>query len=474
MSNSNSLKYFLNDLDKNNIEYLSWKNNHELNQSLSGEKDLDIFVPKYSRENFINLAKKHSWIEVENSVAKYEDVHHFYKIINKKVSFHIHVYFKIITGESWIKEFNLPIEDFLLEERVRDISHNIWVLNKKAQAYLFIIRHFLKTGSLSSRALYFLERNSYEQEWFLCSISTRELYAYGPLDIDKFIEKSGLSDKFLIPSFISSLVFRLKFHKYLRFNRLSLWARRLVSFQKRFLNKLIYKKKKIIHKKGLLVSISGADGAGKSTIIQQLYSEYSPFLNCKTYTLGKPQSILMEKIRLFFEKKSYIKSSKHELNSKKETSIIKAFLAIILAILRFRIAKKAINDAKNGNLVLVDRWPTKSLGKMDSAKIIVSDKSNIINKLLSVLEQKIYDNMPRADFCIYLNVSIGTAVNRNHIRKKIGKETEEEIIIRHKENKNIYPNANKIIQFNNDGNLYEKLNEIKNLIVAEIIFQQNQ
>ena len=82
--------------------------------------------------------------------------------------------------------------------------------------------------------------------------------------------------------------------------------------------------------------------------------------------------------------------------------------------------------------------------------------------------------MPSADICIYLNVSLNTAIMRNESREKIGKETKEEITIRHKENDNILPKANKIIQFNNDGNFIEKLSEIRNLIVSEIILIQRQ
>jgi thymidylate kinase len=474
LNNRNSLKDFLNDLDKNNIIYLSWKNNHELNSSLCGEKDVDIFVPNSLKEQFIDLSKKHLWIEVENSVAKYDHVHHFYKVINSKTSFHLHVYFQIVTGESWIKEFNLPIESFMVEEKIRDSVHNIWVLNKKAQAYIFIIRHFLKTGSIFSRILYLKEKKSYEREWKSCSTNLEEIYSYGPLDINTFIENSGLSKKFSIPSYLTSLSFRLKFFKYLRFNRYFLWVYRSISFLKRLLNKLIFNRKKIICNKGLLVSISGADGAGKSSMIKQLNHEFSSFLSCKKYTLGKPQGLLTEKIRLFFERKPSKIIANQNLESKKETTLIKAVLAIYLAMLRFNMAKKALKKSKNGNLVLVDRWPTMSIGKMDSAKIKVSEKSKNITRFLSVLEQKIYNKMPSADICIYLNVSLNTAIMRNESREKIGKETKEEITIRHKENDNILPKANKIIQFNNDGNFIEKLSEIRNLIVSEIILIQRQ
>ena len=35
---------FLNILEKSNVSYVSWKNNHELNFALTGEFDLDILI----------------------------------------------------------------------------------------------------------------------------------------------------------------------------------------------------------------------------------------------------------------------------------------------------------------------------------------------------------------------------------------------------------------------------------------------
>jgi len=41
-NNINFLKDFLHLLDDEGVKYVSWKNNHELSESLAGNKDLDI------------------------------------------------------------------------------------------------------------------------------------------------------------------------------------------------------------------------------------------------------------------------------------------------------------------------------------------------------------------------------------------------------------------------------------------------
>ena len=104
------MKDFLNELDKQNIPYVSWKNNHELAESILGMKDIDILVPEDSQDSFIFLLKKFNWIELENKVSIFPSIKHFYRISEENNFHHMHVYFSLVTGESWIKEYKIPTE----------------------------------------------------------------------------------------------------------------------------------------------------------------------------------------------------------------------------------------------------------------------------------------------------------------------------------------------------------------------------
>ena len=159
---------FLEKLDKSEVIYVSWKNNHELEESLSGKTDLDIFIPLQYKQLFLNIAFECKWVKVENPVAKYPWVIHLYNLGKNGQVYHLHVYFKIVTGESWLKEYVLPLDDFLIKHRVKSGFYGVWILNDKAQAYLFLLRHLIKGSSLLSRILYFRELKSYREEWDLC------------------------------------------------------------------------------------------------------------------------------------------------------------------------------------------------------------------------------------------------------------------------------------------------------------------
>jgi thymidylate kinase len=459
---------FLRTLDEENINYVSWKNNHELSKALSGQSDLDILVESISEIRFYSLAKKHGWLELVNPVAKFPSVIHLYKISNRSEIYHLHVYFKVITGESWIKEFVLPLNEFLIEERVICPNNNIWILSNKAQACIFIVRHFLKTGSLMSRFLYWREMDSYKDEWILCKTKIKDLNDADIISLDSYIARSGLVSEFNLPRLLDSVKFRLSLMRFCRFSILLLPSLRLRSFFKRLLNKLVFREKKKFISKGLIVAISGADGAGKSSMISRLSKFHSSFQSCFVYSLGKPQGRIIEMLRRLINSKSRIKKP---IKSKfiKNTTIKKAISAVILGFLRLRSARIARKKANDGNLVFVDRWPTTNLGKMDSPKIITGKDSSQTLEFLARIERETYQKIPKADVCFYLKVDVNTAVARNEKRVKVDKETKEEIITRHLDNKAIIPLCKKIVYFDNEGPLDEKFLELQGLVWGEMI-----
>ena len=93
--NINKLKYLLTELDARSIDYVSWKNNHELASAMEGNGDIDLFVPFHKRSQFFNLCRSLRWVEAVNPVSRYPWISHFYRLGDNLEVFHIHVYFKL-------------------------------------------------------------------------------------------------------------------------------------------------------------------------------------------------------------------------------------------------------------------------------------------------------------------------------------------------------------------------------------------
>lgn len=470
MLNRGRLIEFLNALDRECITYVSWKNNHELQYSISGESDIDLYIPHEYRSSFLNLAIQENWLCVENPVARYPWVTHLYTYDETMKWFHMHVYFKVITGESWLKEYQLPFERLLIDNRTRSEMDGVWVLNAQTQSYLFAMRHLLKGASISSRLLYRKEILSYRNEWLSCNPNLNSINDYGSIKLNAYLAKSGLSDTGIaMPDFYTALRFRLSVMPFLRMLSWSLPAKRLSSLFQRIFNRYLFRRKKIMPAGGLIIAISGVDGAGKSTMLNEAHKFFSSFLTVRRYSLGRPQGRMLEAARKLFNRNQQISAQSSEPQKHSITSLKKSISVTVLALLRLRKAHKAVRDARRGYLVLVDRWPTNELNKMDGPKIVTGPSSGKLQQFCASVERWSYSRMPMADVCFFLKLPLEVALERNRLRIKEGKETDEEIMARFNQNEQYSPLACKLVAFDNGGEFSVKLKELLTMMWKEVV-----
>lgn len=465
---------FLNALDQAGIPYVSWKNNHELPLALEGKSDLDIFIPEECRAETLSLATSHGWKRLENPVAIYPSVTHLYKLGDDLQDYHLHVYFRLVTGESWLKEYQLPFDEFLVAQRVKYTDTGVWGLNPRAQAYLCAVRHLLKGESFFSRFLYRRELESYRAEWLRCGQDTGDLRDWGPVSLNDCLPDSGLAaNDFDLPGSSTAAKFRARFEDYLRFSNRSLIPRRILSLVGRATNKLFLKRKKIIPGGGLIVAISGVDGAGKTTMLRESERIFSRFLTVRRLALGKPQGAVLEALRKMIRGKRP-QSDPHNPDQAKHHrsargSVLSSLSAALLALLRLKTAYRAKRFAKRGYLVLADRWPTGVHGMMDGPKLETDSQSPWIARTCAAVERWAYRRMPQADICFFLEAPESVLLERNREREKPGKETDAEIIARGQQNRQFEPRAQKTIRFDNDGPLEQKRKELSLQIWQEIL-----
>ncbi len=470
MLNRGKLVGFLCTLDIECIPYVSWKNNHELQHSICGESDIDIYIPHEYRSLFLNLAVQKGWLCVENPVARYPWITHLYTHDDTMKWFHLHVYFKVITGESWLKEYQLPLERLLIDNRTRSEMDGVWILNSQAQAYLFAIRHLLKGGSIISRLLYRKEILSYRNEWVSCDTNLNSIRNYGPIKLNTYISGSGLtSTEISMPRLFTALRLRLSVIPFLRISPWSLPVRRINSLFQRILNRFLFRRKKIIPTGGLVIAISGVDGAGKSTMLNEAHKFFSGFLTVKRYNLGRPQGKILEAVRKGFNRKQQVNKDSFTQANNSITPLKKSVSVTVLALLRLRKARKAVSDAKRGYLVLVDRWPTNELNKMDGPSIVTGPGSGKLQQFCASVEHWAYSRMPLVDVCFFLELPLEVALERNRLRVKEGKETDEEIVARFNQNQHNSPLSCKIVTFDNGGEFSVNLKQLLAMIWNEVV-----
>jgi len=154
----------LGQLYKHNISYCSWKDNFELHQALEGMNDLDLLVDRNQFSAFMSVLQKLHFKQAYQKYITYPDVFHFYGIdAESGYLLHLHVYTRIITGESHIKNYHLPLENMLLENNIQHET-GCRIPCPEAELVLFILRYYIKISCLPGYLLLKREKKDFEKE----------------------------------------------------------------------------------------------------------------------------------------------------------------------------------------------------------------------------------------------------------------------------------------------------------------------
>lgn len=219
---------------------------------------------------------------------------------------------------------------------------------------------------------------------------------------------------------------------------------------------------------GLTLSISGVDGSGKTTMLEEVDKILGQFLTVDRFHLGRPQGKLIEFIWRFLGNNSANSTMPGTSDIKTPSSKGKAITGAILALMRIRKARFIINRSSIGGLMLIDRWPTDEVGKMDGPRVILGKNSGWIQHLCKRIESWVYANMPQVDICYFFVVPVEVASERNRLRTKENKETDEQISARFLGNLDYKPISRKTIRFDNSGEFKQKRKELLDSIWHEI------
>ena len=94
------------DLNANKVEYVVWKNTNLIDNFFLGKENLDIHIHNNHHEKFKFLIKKNNWIEAKSTSNNFQEIKHYLFFEHNKI-LHIHAYFKLFTGNSISKNYDL-------------------------------------------------------------------------------------------------------------------------------------------------------------------------------------------------------------------------------------------------------------------------------------------------------------------------------------------------------------------------------
>ena len=468
-------KRLIENLNQENIKYCHWKSNILLYDALDGYDDLDLLISRDDIYRFETIIYKLGFKEASNTNISFNGIKHFYGYdIDSGEILHLHTYYQIKTGASWTKSIHFDFENYILDNLTLHES-GMLIPKKHIELVLFIFRIMLKYSKINEFILINRENERTLNEIiYLQNGANRD-------KVDEFLERyfSNITPKEFY-SYIDTIRDGSKLQKYLAGKRVQKRLKRyryMSSFQEsyrniyqlfyRSFNKLFFKEKKKINSSGILIVIAGLDATGKTTVTEDLKKWLGKNFTVTLAHFGKPKSTPITYpfnllIKLLRQKTENV-TLKSSIQRDRPKPFIYLVRQVILAYDRYSLIKKCWSRVSQGEIVILDRYKSEDYGVMDSKRLNTIHYSGIKLKLAE-FENHLYDTMPTPDVLFYLTVPVEVAVERNQNRIKEGKESEEFIRIRHKQNRNLNYNSHHIYIIDTNQSYESEIRDIKSKI----------
>lgn len=421
-------------LNYQEIFFCNWKGIAYRERNLSGVGDLDLYVPIEHRADFEKVSSDLGFINVQSFQANHENLEHYYGWDSEaQVFVHLHVYYRVVTGESFSKNYLLALDEFFQRKTVSSVD--LPALEVSAQKAVFLIRAFLKLGSVYGFFQYWRDREKYEAEWKLfddvCEYDDIRELGVTAGDFKRLDQIYNTNNAARI--FFEALRFKKSMSRFRQRGFFRHLAYKTSNFVIRLVNRFVLKRKKVFAS-GAIIAICGLDGSGKSSLVAALVRHYSEHFSVESLHLGRPPvsfwSAFMQPILTAYRTRGALFAKKDSTPSSegdKEISLLYAIRSVFLAYDRRAQAERAYRLSSKGYLVICDRYPGLIEGKMDSPRIKTDESRGRIYRLLHAMEKQLYASIKPASVAINLQVPLEVSVARNNLREKANKESEEEL-----------------------------------------------
>lgn len=434
-----------------NVEYVHWKSNAFLHQAISSAEDLDVLVNKRKYCKVVEVLGRLGFKRAEAlSSSLHPGTEHYYGFDRDSGRLvHFHCYFSIISGDSLVKNFRMPIESMLLENSRKHLD--ISIPQAESEYISLILRCALKQSTIVERILFKRDINRIRDEylWLEKDIELTRveeiLTQYLPfitLEDIKTASKVITNDlstwhKYQIYRAISD-----KMSSFKRYNSILFSTHSYRLTFKLVYNRLVKQKGAMkLNSGGAMIALVGPQATGKSTISAFITKWLGNEFSVRVVHTGKPPSTLLTYLpnkalpfarKMFPNKRSSYIETKG--NKKDSYSLIHIFRILCLAYDRKSLLLKLHRKVAEGTIVFTDRYPTSIPGAIDSRHFTndeISNQKSVLKKYLMQLETKIYSQIPEPDCAIQLTVPVEVAIERDLKRDKPGAKDPEYVRRRH-------------------------------------------
>lgn len=477
-------------MNKDGIDYCHWKSNYHLLFALSGNEDLDLLVKNEDFDAFISILTELGFKQAI-SIAGFSQPGVYHYLGHDEVSgsmVHVHAFRRILTGDSLLKSYALPMEKMLLDN-IRFLK-GIKVPSKNSEMVAFVLRHMIKLATLPDLIFSIRRYKPIMEEYFWLKSEVNQqallslLDQYFPkISKEKFVHamEAFAARRGVLKRIYLGWVIKKRLAMYRRYNIIEiLWQSTI--FLLIMLSRKIFQKEKYknLLSGGSIIAFVGPQATGKSTLSILVKKWLGEHLSVRYIHAGKPPSTWLTSIPnsllpLFRKFLSSHRSTEIEKRVENEEhidySLIHLFRKIFLAYDRRSLLNRSFRQSRKGKIIIADRYPSETVGAVDGASFsdeTIRGQNLRIKRLLMKIERSIYQQISPPDLVIQLSVPVELAVHRNQVRDKIGPRDSEYVRFRHKMKMQPAFSRPRVINISTGQSLDKTLTEVKRIIWKNI------
>jgi len=440
------------ELTKNGINYCHWKSNAAIDRSASGENDLDLLISRADEQDFTEILSRLGFKQaLEYSKYRIPGILDYYGHDQKTGRLvHVHAHYQLVLGHDATKNYHIPIEEPYLASS--SLNGLFKIPSAEFELIILVIRLMLKHATWVSLLLHQgrlsrSEKNELEYlvKWISETRMNEILQKHLP-----YIDPSLFAACLKMLTSDCSVWDRTRSGQKL-INRLEPYARRpqiidsVLKLWRRVswpLEKRVFRKddRKQMNSGGLLIAVVGGDGAGKTTIVNELYNWFSADFKVHRFHMGKPKwsliTILIRGVLKIGRSLGIYPFMRAEIiyTNNPNLLVFPGYPWLIREICtardRYLTYIKARRLATNGELVILDRFPLPEIKFMDGpqiARMTASVPNKKLVKYLINMEESYYLKIDLPDLIILLlaDPEIATQRKTDEIEEEVHARSSE-------------------------------------------------
>lgn len=426
-------------LNRRGIRYCHWKSNLRLAAALNGRTDLDLLVDPAQQRPFCQILRAAGIRRVLAPVGKrYPGLADYLGFdAASGQQFHLHVHYRLVLGEQFVKNYHLPLEEQFLASTT--LCNGVKIPAPELELIVLSLRALLKYRDRDVIKDVFTIRYpgipdhiTAEIEWLLAQTSMAQVSAV-------LRDLGDLVPADIVLAFLHTVttarrdgrsLFRLRqrlrralrgTQRRHRLRATLIYVQELWRRRNTFL-RFAPRPQMTLPDGGLTVALVGVDGAGKTTLTRAITAWLAWKLDVHAYYLGSKQPSPPSKWSYLFFRMA--RRSHTELSARIGTNngAARAIRAVRDALLyshylftgldRYRRCRAGSRKARAGSIVVYDRYPLQA--PLDGPQIHLAANSGGDRSaaFFSRMEQWLYRQMERPTLLLVLEVSPAVSLQR--------------------------------------------------------------